>query len=516
MASNNGQMHNLTTLIKRLEAATSRLEDMAEKTVDPNIATPAPIVAEPSAPPAPKVEIPEIIEEYNDFIATTVKKFVNLSDEIGGVVAKEASIIYRAFASQKKFLLISTQSKKPSPDGPQLMELLKPLQDQISEIVTLRDESRASPFFNHLSAISESIGVLAWVTIDTKPHKHVEEMYGSAQYWGNRVLKEFRDKDPKQVEWVQAYYQIFKDLTEYVQQNFPQGLPWNPKGLDAIEAAKIVDTQGGPPAPPHPKAPTPSAGGAPPPPPPPPPPGPPPKFDIQDQSKPAPAASGLGAVFSDLNKGSAVTSGLKHVSANEMTHKNPSLRAGATVPEGAAVSRGKSPAPPGKKPKPESMRTKKPPVKTLDGNKWLIEHFDGEEKPIEINVEISQSILISRCQKATVILHGKGNAISIDNCKRLNLVIDSLVSSVDVIKSQNFQLQVNEALPTILMDQVDQATIFLGKDSMDTEVLSSKSAGINLCTLDGDESKETPLPEQIRTYFGADGKFVSEIVEHAG
>jgi adenylyl cyclase-associated protein len=100
---------------------------------------------------------------------------------------------------------------------------------------------------------------------------------------------------------------------------------------------------------------------------------------FEEQSKPDSAASGLTAVFSDLNKGEAVTKGLRKVSASEMTHKNPSLRAGATVPTRSdsqssvsSVNRGKSPAPPGKKPKPESMRTKKPPVKRLDGNKWFI------------------------------------------------------------------------------------------------------------------------------------------------
>lgn len=140
------------------------------------------------------------------------------------------------------------------------------------------------------------------------------------------------------------------------------------------------------------------------------------------------------------------------------------------------------------------------------------------DKPIDIQVEISQSVLISRCNKVVIILHGKANAISVDNSNRLSLIIDSLVSSVDVIKSQNFQIQVNETLPTVLMDQVDQATIFLGKDSMNTEVLLSKSSGINLCTMEGEdgESKETPLPEQIRTFIGADGKIVSEIVEHSG
>lgn len=130
-------------------------------------------------------------------------------------------------------------------------------------------------------------------------------------------------------------------------------------------------------------------------------------------------------------------------------------------------------------------------------------------------MEISQSVLISRCNNATVVLHGKGNAVSIDNCKGLNLIIDSLVSSVDVIKTAKFALQINETLPTLLMDQVDQATIYLGKER-NTEILTSKSCAINICTLEDEESKETPVPEQIRTFIGPDGKLVSEIVEHSG
>lgn len=75
-------------------------------------------------------------------------------------------------------------------------------------------------------------------------------------------------------------------------------------------------------------------------------------------------------------------------------------------------------------------------------------------------------------------------------------------------------------LPTILMDSVDGAQIYLGKGSLGTEVFSSKCSGINLNIIDGDEDdsdyKEVPLPEQLRTYIGDNGKIVSEIVEHAG
>jgi len=68
------------------------------------------------------------------------------------------------------------------------------------------------------------------------------------------------------------------------------------------------------------------------------------------------------------------------------------------------------------------------------------------------------------------------------------------------------------------MDSVDGAQVYLGKDSMNTEVFSSKCSGINLNLLEGEDGdyKEVPIPEQIRTYIGKDGKIVTEIVEHAG
>ncbi len=88
------------------------------------------------------------------------------------------------------------------------------------------------------------------------------------------------------------------------------------------------------------------------------------------QRRPPPGPDS-GPYFSELNKGEAVTKGLRKVDKSEMTHKNPELRAGSTVPDNDSSVRGKSPAP-GKKPKPESMRAKKPARKELEGNKWTI------------------------------------------------------------------------------------------------------------------------------------------------
>lgn len=234
----------------------------------------------------------------------------------------------------------------------------------------------------------------------------------------------------------------------------------------------------------------------------------------------------MNAVFAQLNQGDSVTSGLRKVDKSQMTHKNPSLRAGSTVPErsdsqsslGSPINRGKSPAP-GKKPKPESMRAKKPPRKDLEGSKWYVEHFDSVSDVIEINAQQNQSILISRCSKTIVKVNGKANAISIDNCSGLSIIVESLVSSLEVIKSTKFALQVDGVVPTLLLDQVDGATVYLSPASINLEIFTSKTTGTNILLppKEGtdDDTTEVPLPEQIKSYV-KDGVLVSEIVEHAG
>lgn len=179
-------------------------------------------------------------------------------------------------------------------------------------------------------------------------------------------------RDAKHVALVQSYYSLWKSLQAYIRQHYPTGLTWNnsPTGLELGAALKQVQagqSAGGAPAP------APPAGGPPPPPPPPPL----PNFDNAPPPPPQPAAKSggagdMGAVFDQLNRGEAVTAGLRKVDKSEMTHKNPSLRSSAPAME-RSRSRG-----PETKPKPASMRgagaatPKKEGKKELDGNKWII------------------------------------------------------------------------------------------------------------------------------------------------
>ena len=95
----------LTQLVRRLEAATSRLEDMAtsldpSNPITPQAASPAPAApsvpgaeqskATPPPPPPPAAEpLPASIEDFDSLIKSDVQSFVDLSEKIGGPVAEQ-------------------------------------------------------------------------------------------------------------------------------------------------------------------------------------------------------------------------------------------------------------------------------------------------------------------------------------------------------------------------------------------------------------------------------------------
>lgn len=96
----------LTALARRLEAATSRLEDMASATIEapkingssiqsavPTATLPPAPVAAPETPVAEP--LPTSVEYFDTFITGPLKRFVNLSDELGGSVAEQVRASYQ-------------------------------------------------------------------------------------------------------------------------------------------------------------------------------------------------------------------------------------------------------------------------------------------------------------------------------------------------------------------------------------------------------------------------------------
>jgi len=62
-----------------------------------------------------------------------------------------------------------------------------------SNVDEFREANRSSPLFTHLSAIAEGIIAVGWI-VEKRPVDFINDTLGGAQYYGNKILKEYKDK----------------------------------------------------------------------------------------------------------------------------------------------------------------------------------------------------------------------------------------------------------------------------------------------------------------------------------
>lgn len=101
----------LTKLVYRLEAATSRLEDMAQATIDPSVPPNGVLTtsgtamgaaggadrdgADASGQKQAPEPLPPALDDFDSLINGDVVKFVNMSEELGGLVAEQVRTVER-------------------------------------------------------------------------------------------------------------------------------------------------------------------------------------------------------------------------------------------------------------------------------------------------------------------------------------------------------------------------------------------------------------------------------------
>ncbi|KAH9498560.1 F-actin-capping protein subunit beta [Bulinus truncatus] len=250
----------------------------------------------------------------------------------------------------------------------------------------------------------------------------------------------------------------------------------------------------------------PTSGGAPPPPPPPGPPPPPPP--ALSSSKDDEGAAAKAALFAQLNKGEDVTKGLKKVTDDMKTHKNPTLR------QGPAPFKPTPGAKPQTSPKPGAKSVvvpAKPPLIELQDKKWIVEYHKDNKNIILDNTEIKQTVYVYKCEGSVIQVKGKVNSIILDSCKKTAVVFDDLVSSVEFVNCQSMQAQVTGKVPTLSIDKTDGCLVYLSPLSLDVEIVTAKSSEMNILVPQGDgDYKEFALPEQFKSkYDGALNFFIA-------
>ncbi|KAJ2707594.1 suppressor of rasval19 [Coemansia sp. IMI 203386] len=503
--------NDLQSLLKRIEKATSRLEELATKRSEQK--SHANNGMETSSDNSSSGGLSsdagadsKAVLEYEAVVKPYVDQYVELSNKIGGVVQEQAQSISKLYAAQRNFIRISVLTKKPSMD--QLSALIVPQQKEIQRAIEIKDKNRPSEFFDNLSTVAEGVAAFGWVTVEPTPVPYVNEMKDSAQFYSNRVLRTWREKDATHVEWVKAFLSILREMAAYVKQFHTTGLVWNAKGQDSADALKAIAGDSSAPA----VSASASAGA-----PPPPPPSLPPASEAAAQEKSSNSAPpARGALFADLNKGTTVTSGLRKVDKSEMTHKNPSLRTSNVVQAKEQSAAGGS-----VHAQKQVQVSQKPPRMALEGNKWTVENYGTEHLTIEAT-ENRQTVYMYNCKGTTLEIKNKLNSVAIDGCQKCGVVFDSLVAECSIVNSKSVQVQARETVPSIQIDRTDGAQIFLSEAAREsTQIITAKASEVNVsypfetANPEDDNFVEQPIPEQLQTVV-KDGKLVTTILEHTG
>lgn len=520
MASTQG-LHSLATIIKRLEAATSRLEDLAAlgaplppaaPAAAPSLASSEPTPVPPPPPPPPAAaalsavpaEVPKAVLAYDEVVIDgKLKPFVELTKSFASQsVVDQVALVEKEYLKLREVILLAANCKQP--DQKALEGVLIPLSKDIEAVIHAKEQFRKDrDWNNHHTMLAEGAPAVGWVAVTPKPGPYIKDLKESSEFYGNRVIKDYKEKDPKHVEWVRAWYALLEELRKYVMEYHTTGLSWNPSGKSVSEYQASASA-------------VPTAGGAPPPPPPPPP-GPPPPPAAAPAA--APAAGGVSAVFAELNRGEEVTKHLRKVDKSEMTHKNPALRAGSVVPASVGSGSSAPPKKPTKPTKPQALAGKKPTKFVLEGNKWLIENFENESSLVVENTDLSHTINLYGCKNSTIIVKGKINGVTMFNCNKTSVLVENVISSIAITSSPSFTLQITGSAPTIQLDSTDSGHIFLSKDCLGVEITTAKCSSINVnLPVEGEEDgvfSEAPIPEMFKTTV-QNGKLVTTAVEHAG
>ncbi|KAL2490708.1 Cyclase-associated protein 1 [Abeliophyllum distichum] len=469
-------------LIKRLEFAVGRLEMLSAAGVR---SAGAAEVSEYAMTMDPS------IIAFDDLISQYVNRLTSAGEKIGGQVLDISKIIEEAFSAQKELLIKIKRNQKPDMAG--LVEFLKPLNDVIKKATALT-EGRRSDFFHHLKTSADSLTALAWIAYTGKdcglsmPIAHVEESWQMSEFYCNKILVEYRNKDANHVEWAKALKELYvPGLRDYVKSHYPLGPVWSATGKTAASAPPKAPMRGpGAPAPP-----------------------PPPPASLFSSETPQASShpkEGMTAVFQEINSGNSVTAGLRKVT-NDMKTKNRADRTGVV----SVGEKGHGGAP--------SLSKAGPPKFELQmGRKWTVENQIGQKNLLIKDCDSKQSVYVFGCKDSVVQIQGKVNNITIDKCTKMGLVFMDVVAACEIVNCSGVEVQCQGSAPTISVDNTAGCQLYLSKDSLEASITTAKSSEINvLVPGSGPESDwgEHSLPQQY-VHVYKDGHFVTTPVSHSG
>ena len=155
-----------------------------------------------------------------------------------------------------------------------------------------------------------------------------------------------------------------------------------------------------------------------------------------------------------------------------------------------------------------------PKVELLKDTYFIENHIDSKE-PVTLKEGSMKNKVSIRCsQNSRIIIEPKVNSIIIDNCVGCVFLVNSVISSLEIVNSDDVKLQITGVVPTVSIDKANKVNIYASKESQNLQVYSSKSSEMNILFPGEEEGdwKEFAIPEQfVTTYNESKNKLESTV-----
>jgi len=469
--------------IARLEAVATRLEKVS-------------LGGKKKAAAADEVELSEGAEEFVEFrkneVEAALKAIENIPNYVKGVEPLGVKI-RAAYDNVTDYVCKSDSCKQPTPE--ELQEAVAPIIAAIAHydgLIYSRKKGMMDWQFHH-KALHASMDALIWVSMKPPggmPKTQAQSGMESTDFNLNKIIMNKPCSDENKAFAV-AMKAMGKRMTEIVKAHYKTGLPWSgTKSVLEASVAPAANTTAAPAATEE-KAPEPKKAA--------------PK---KEAKKPK------GDIADELSKGLAITGSLKKVKKSQRNKYSGEKISGK-------VSSG---------PKKAKAKKKLPdPRKNKRGKTWFLEYFqeglitiDAEFLP---NLDASVGLFIASCLNCQfLVAEGvKLKSIVIDGCKRVQVQSGDIVSTVEMVNSQNCTLWLNGVTPALTIDKCDSPKIVLMPPCYDQEkqceiLTSNVTAGnVELPPVGDEDGKVLPIPEQF--FFKVDKETQTgqcTTMQHAG
>lgn len=107
---------------------------------------------------------------------------------------------------------------------------------------------------------------------------------------------------------------------------------------------------------------------------------------------------------------------------------------------------------------------------------------------------MNQVVYVYGCQNSVIIIKGKCNSVTVDNCKKTSIVFDDIVSTVEFVNCQSVKAQAMGVIPIVSIDKTDGAHIYLSAASCQAEIVTSKASEVNVSVPQGADGDYVRVP----------------------